>query len=91
MVGMDRAAAHAAFSELLSDRSLTEQQIRFIEMMIDQLTARGVMDAKALFEQPFTSLHAGGPDGVFADNPRVLEGIFQTLKHMESALPAAVA
>ena len=38
MVGMDRAAAQAAFSEFLSNRSLTTPQIRFIEMVIDQLT-----------------------------------------------------
>ena len=40
MVGMDRAAAQEAFSEFLSNRSLTTPQIRFIEMVIDQLTAR---------------------------------------------------
>ena len=38
---MDRAAAQEAFSEFLSNRSLTTPQIRFIEMVIDQLTARG--------------------------------------------------
>ena len=42
LVGMDRAAAQSAFSQFLNDRSLTEPQIRFVEMVIDQLTARGV-------------------------------------------------
>jgi type I restriction enzyme R subunit len=41
LVGMDRTAAQAAFSQYLNDRSLTVPQIRFIEMIIDQLTARG--------------------------------------------------
>ena len=45
MVGMDRAAAQRAFSGFLSDQSLTPPQIRFVEMVIDQLTARGVMEA----------------------------------------------
>ena len=40
LVGMDRTAAQEAFSEFLSNRSLTTPQIRFIEMVIDQLTAR---------------------------------------------------
>ena len=44
MVGMDRAAAQEVFSEFLSNRNLTTPQIRFIEMVIDQLTARGVME-----------------------------------------------
>ena len=55
MVGMDKAAAQAAFSGFLNDRSLTPPQIRFVEMVIDQLTARGVMDASALYEAPFSS------------------------------------
>ena len=45
MVGMDRTAAQSAFSAFLNDRSLEPPQIRFVEMVIDQLTARGVMEA----------------------------------------------
>ena len=59
MVGMDRTAAQAAFSKFLNDRSLNASQIRFIEMVIDQLTSRGVMEPAALYEAPFSSLHAG--------------------------------
>ena len=65
MVGMDRAAAQRAFSGFLSDQSLTPPQIRFVEMVIDQLTARGVMEASALYEPPFSNLHAGGPEALF--------------------------
>ncbi len=80
LVGMDRAAAQAAFSQFLNDRSLTPQQIRFVEMVIDQLTARGVMDAAALYEAPFTSLHSGGPEGVFAGREEVIEGVVGVLE-----------
>ncbi|MCY4637646.1 MAG: DEAD/DEAH box helicase family protein [Acidobacteria bacterium] len=80
MVGMDRAAAQEAFSEFLSNRSLTTPQIRFIEMVIDQLTARGVMEPSALYEAPFSSLHAAGPDELFAGKSNVIEGIFEKLK-----------
>ena len=66
LVGMDRSAAQAAFAQFLTDRSLTVPQIRFIEMTIDQLTARGVMGASALNESPFSNLHAGEPDALFA-------------------------
>lgn len=79
MVGMDRAAAQAAFSQYLNDRSLTAAQIRFIEMVIDQLTARGVMEASALYEPPFSNLHAGGPEALFAGKEQVIEGVFHTL------------
>ncbi len=86
---MDRAAAQEAFSEFLSNRSLTSQQIRFVEMVIDQLTARGVMEASALYEAPFKSLHAGGPDELFAEKGRrVIEGIFEKLETLRSELLA---
>ena len=80
MVGMDRAAAQAAFSEFLSNRSLTTPQIRFVEMVIDQLTARGVMEPSALYEAPFSSVHAAGPEALFAGKSNVIEGIFQKLE-----------
>ncbi len=79
MVGLDRKAAQAVFSDFLSDHTLTPDQIRFIEMIIDQLTARGFMEAGALYEAPFTSLHSGGPDGLFAGKDNVIDGIFQSL------------
>ncbi|TVQ04122.1 MAG: DUF4145 domain-containing protein [Planctomycetaceae bacterium] len=83
LVGMDRAAAHAAFAQFLDDRSLTSQQIRFVEMVIDQLTARGVMDASALYEPPFSDLHAGGPDELFAGKEKVVNALFEVLKKLE--------
>lgn len=88
LVGMDRATAQAAFSEFLNDRSLTTPQIRFVELVIDQLTARGIMDASALYEPPFTSLHAGGPDVLFDGKENVIEGIFDTLAAVHSELLA---
>jgi len=79
-VGLDRSAAQTAFSEFLNDRSLTRQQIRFVEMVIDQVTARGVMDASAPYEPPFSNLHAGGPDALCGGKKNVIEGIFEKLE-----------
>ena len=86
LVGLDRSAAQSAFSEFLNDRSLTPPQIRFVEMVIDQLTARGVMDASALYEPPFSNLHAGGPDALFGGKENVIEGIFEKLRAVNSEL-----
>ena len=82
-VGMARAAAQEVFSEFLSNRSLTIPQVRFIEMVIDQLTARGVMEPSALYEAPFSSVHAGGPEALFAGKSNVIEGIFEKLKALD--------
>lgn len=86
MVGMDRSTAQSAFSKFLSDRSLSSDQIRFMELIIDQLTARGVMGPEALYEPPFSNLHAGGPDGLFAGRDNVIEGIFEKLEAVHSGL-----
>ena len=88
LVGLDRAAAQAVFSEFLSDRSLTPPQIRFVEMLIDQLTARGVMEASALYEPPFSNLHSGGPDALFAGREQVIEGIFERLRMVDPTVEA---
>lgn len=88
LVGLDRAAAQAAFSGFLSDRSLTPDQIRFVELVIDQLTARGVMEESALFEPPFSNLHSQGPTALFQDKQNVIQGIFEKLKAVNSGLTA---
>jgi type I restriction enzyme R subunit len=89
LVGLDRAAAQAAFAQFLSDRSLTVPQIRFIELIIDQLTARGVMEAAALYEPPFSNLHAGGPDALFAGKENVIDGVFETLESLKPRIQEA--
>ncbi|AOV17241.1 restriction endonuclease subunit R [Acidihalobacter aeolianus] len=89
LVGMDRAAAQAAFARFLNDRSLTPKQIRFVELIIDQLTTRGVMPAAALYEAPFSALDAGGPEAVFAGRENVVDGLFETLKAAHEGLSEA--
>ena len=82
MVGMDREAVQEMFSQFITNNSLTPQQIRFVEMIVDQLTANGVMSPDALFEQPFTRIHSEGPTELFADHKPVLDGIVFTLRQM---------
>ena len=86
LVGLDRVAAQSAFSDFLSDQSLSTPQIRFVEMVIDQLTARGVMEASALYEPPFSSVHAGGPDELFAGKENVIDGIFEKLESIRAGV-----
>lgn len=49
-------------------------------MIIEQLTARGVIEPDALYEAPFTGVHAGGPEGLFAGRSEMIAGIFQAIK-----------
>lgn len=68
LVGLDRNAAKQAFSQYLEGSSLSANQIRFVENIIDYLTQNGVMDPGQLYEPPFTEAHPEGLDGVFGDD-----------------------
>ncbi|KPF60205.1 hypothetical protein D621_01880 [beta proteobacterium AAP51] len=65
LVGLDREAAMQAFSEFLKGSTATPDQIEFIELVVQELTLNGVMEADRLFQSPFTDLSAQGPLGVF--------------------------
>ena len=42
------------------------------------------MEASALYEPPFSNLHAGGPDALFDGKENVIEDIFEKLKAVSS-------
>jgi type I restriction enzyme R subunit len=73
--GCDRAAAKRAFAGFLDGRRLTADQLEFVDLVIDHLTARGVMDPKLLYEAPFTDFDRNSVEGVFekSDVVRLVE------------------
>jgi type I restriction enzyme R subunit len=67
LVGMDREAASDAVAGFVDGRTLTADQLDFIALVVEHLTANGAMDVGLLYEPPFTSLAAGGPETLFPD------------------------
>ena len=67
LVGLDRAAAKRAFDGFIEGRKLSSHQHEFVDMMIEHLTARGVMDPRLLYESPFTDLDPLGVAGIFGE------------------------
>ena len=65
MVGLDREAAKRAFEGFLAGKSLTANQIHFVNLVIDYLTQAGWMSASQLYESPFTDFSPRGVEGVF--------------------------
>ena len=66
LIGLDREAAKGAFAEFLADKTLTANQVEFINLIVDHLTAMGAMDAALLYASPFTDISPKGPDALFA-------------------------
>lgn len=65
LVGMERDAVAQAFSEVIAGSTATPDQIEFIELIVAELTATGVMEAGRLYESPFLDISPQGPEGLF--------------------------
>ncbi|WP_026437315.1 DEAD/DEAH box helicase family protein [Acidovorax sp. JHL-9] len=87
LVGLDREAAMAAFSNLIGGGQASASQLQFIEEIVQHLTEHGAMPAERLYASPFTDIHAQGPEGVFES--ATVERLFQTLEQFEPQQEAA--
>ena len=72
LVGLDRQAAKDALAGFLTGKTLSANQIEFINLIIDHLTEHGCMDAAMLYTSPYTDISPLGVDGVF-QAPQVSE------------------
>ena len=72
LVGLDREAAKEAFASFLKGKSLTANQIEFVDLIINHLTEHGTIEPERLYESPFTDINSRGVEGVFSP-PQVRE------------------
>jgi len=65
ILGLDAQAAKLAFAEILINKTLNAQQIRFMDTIINFLNVKGIIEPSMLFESPFTDINSGGVSGLF--------------------------
>ncbi len=65
LVGLDRQAAKEALAGFVNGKTLSANQIEFVNLIVNHLTEHGLMDAARLYESPFTDLTPHGPDAIF--------------------------
>ena len=87
LVGLDRGAAKEALSGFLGGKTLSANQIEFINLVVDQLTEQGVVEPTRLYESPFTDITPRGPDGLFS--PTQVEELLRSLEAVRATAMAA--
>lgn len=87
LVGLDRAAAKAAFVDFLDDKRYSKNQIQFVNLIIDELTIRGVVEAGRVYDSPYEGIAPEGPEAIFVDAD--LDRLFEALDRLRAAAARA--
>lgn len=77
-----RDAATDAFSRYLSGSTYSAAQSHFVNLIVQHLTDNGVMEARRLYESPFTDNAPHGPDMIFSNED--VDGIMVILDEVRS-------
>lgn len=86
LVGLDREAVSQTFNQFVRGTTATPDQIEFIELIVQELTQAGVMDAERLYQSPFIDINPLGPDGIFPS--AVVDQLFKVISDIRLSAAA---
>ena len=76
-----------AFADYLDDSKFSVEQVRFISLVVDELTANGMMEPARLYESPY--IDHGHVDVIFPEDVEVIVDILRDVN--ENAIPSGAA
>lgn len=77
LIGLDKGAAKAVFSDFLSTENLNSQQSEFIKLIIDYVVQNGYLEKAQLLEDPFKRI--GTIVNLFGDNQGQVDSLIQSI------------
>ena len=87
LVGLDREAATQALNGFVAGKTLSANQLEFVNLIVTHLTERGAMEPGLLYEPPFTNFAPQGPDALFTSAQ--VDELFGVLEQVSAAARAA--
>lgn len=82
LIGLDRTAAIEAMSELLKDSTANANQIKFLDLIVEELTKDGSMQDSRLYQAPFTDVVPTGPETIFDESK--VDKLFNKIKEIRT-------
>ncbi|MCO5258636.1 MAG: DEAD/DEAH box helicase family protein [Crocinitomicaceae bacterium] len=88
ILGLDIQAAQKHFAAFIQEENLNNNQIQFINLLVNYLNRNGVIDRAMLTQSPFTSINDNGLFGVFEDSGKAMK-VIQLIDKLENGLLGA--
>ena len=87
LVGLDRSAVNALFSEFISDQSLNSNQMEFVTLIINHIVDNGLLEKTILNEYPFNK--HGSIVSLFEGKVQVAQRIVRRIDELNRRVAAS--
>jgi type I restriction enzyme, R subunit len=86
LIGLDLSAAQEALSNFLDQKRYNAKQIHYVGLVVQELTANGVVDAHRFYDPPYTDIAPSGPEHLFTEGEVIeLIGVLNQVRKTTAA------